>query len=102
MFSAFEDVATLERLSYTGNKSSYSAVAGSIFGQLTPIATSQNTIALKIQGQAHRFITDSGNDIVVGDRLTIDGVAYVARGLQKYRLKSINVLHVYLEEPQNG
>jgi hypothetical protein len=82
--------ATIKRLgSYSGGKSTYSAVAGTIPGYFTPTSNSQTGLSLGIIGQAYEFHTDSQKDIKVNDILTIDSVDYGVQGISVFDLGGI-------------
>lgn len=98
-FSFFTTQATVKRLSaYSGDKSSYASVAGTIEGQFQPINPSMATVALNIVSQAYQFITDGDQDIRAGDVLTVDSADYGVKGVSLYRQGSIQFLKCTLEK----
>lgn len=98
MFSNYVTAATRKTLStYASDKTSYSAVSGTIYGAFNPIAANQNTIALGIMSQAYEFDTDGDQTILAGDILTINSVDYGVKGVATYNQMSISVLKCVLE-----
>lgn len=98
--SSFTDSLQVKRLIQTGDKSAYGAVGSPIFGLFTPVDQDQNVIALKIMGQAYKFITDGENDVRAADIVVFDSEEYGVKGIQKFNQKSLKFLNVYLEKRQ--
>lgn len=99
----YNTVATQKRLSaYSGNKSTFADVSGTLHGFFTPIDNYQRVQSLGIIGQAFEFITDGAKDIKANDIITIDSTAYGVVGVSRYRMASQDILRVYLQLQSNG
>lgn len=99
MFANYTTPATRKTLSaYSGDKTSYGAVSGTIYGAFNPIAPNQNTIALGIVSQAYEFVTGGDETILAGDTLTINSIEYGVKGVALYEQMSISVLKCVLEK----
>lgn len=93
----FTTSATVKRLAnYSGNKSSYASVSGTILGFFTPAQNYQAVQQLGIIGQAYEFTTDGHKDIRVNDILTIDSVDYGVQGVARYRMGAQDFLRCTL------
>lgn len=98
-FTNYRTPATVKRLTaYSSDKSSYSAVSGTIYGTFNPIAPDMNQIALGIISQAYSFDTDGDQDIQDNDVLTIAGVDYGVKGTALYDYGSLSILKCVLEK----
>lgn len=95
----FNISATVKRLaSYSGDKSAYAAVTGTIRGSFQPIDASHKTEQLQIIGQAYEFITDGRTqDIRVNDVLTISTIEYRVKGVARYVFAGSDLLKCILE-----
>lgn len=94
----FTTTATVNRLSYTGDKSTYSSV-GTVDGYLEPIDPNMTGAAVAgIQAQSHTFKCDGSSDILATDRLTIASQDYAVAGIRRYIVGSLDLLDVALEE----
>lgn len=95
--------ATQKRLAtYSGNKSSFAAVSGTIRGFFAPMEPSQKTEALGIIDQAFEFTTDGYKDIQVNDILTISSKDYGVKGVARYTMGSQDILRCVLQLIANG
>lgn len=93
--SFFTTEYTTERLSQSGNKSSYAALESGKghFTQASDEATALNQLQL---GDLFVLFTESEKDIVVTDRVTVDEVQYGVKGVKNAVLGSIKVKKVLL------
>lgn len=95
--------ATVKRLAtYSGNKSAFASVAGTIRGFFIPLEPSQKTEALGIIDQAYEFTTDGQKDIKVNDTLTIDSIEYRVKGVARYTMFGQDVLKCTIQLMTNG
>lgn len=95
--------ATVKRLgAYSGNKSTFASVAGTIYGFFTPMENTQKAASLGIIGQAYEYTTDGTIDIRVNDILTINSIDYGVAGVARFILGSQDFLKVTLQLIKNG
>lgn len=97
--SNFTTDAEVFRSSYVGDISSYSSTGNTYCGFFQPVDPDDNTIALRIQGQAYSFHTDGDADIVQNDKLLIDGVEYRVRGVRRHFMGSQDFKVCVMELP---
>lgn len=98
MRSLFIKTATVKRLSYTGDVSSYSTQSGTIHGFFAPLDQNQVPKEIKIASQAHKYTCEGGSSITAADILTIDSTDYAVRGIRRYTMGSLDLLDVILEK----
>lgn len=72
---------TIKRQVYTGDKSTYTTVAGTFSGYLRPMTEEQAAVNGVQFGLGFMLITETDVDIRQGDRITIDSVEYTIRGV---------------------
>lgn len=93
----FTTAATLKRLTYTGDKSAYAAVSGTIYGLFAPVDPDMRPVAAQIGAQAYAFSCTGETDIKASDVLTVASKDYTVRGIRRYTLESIDFLECLLE-----
>lgn len=93
--SFFTTDYTTERLTQSGNKSSYAAqISGrGFFMQASDEVTTMNSLQI---GDLFILHTESLKDIVVTDRVTISGIIYEVKGVRNSTLGSFAVKKVLL------
>jgi len=89
--------ATVKRSVYAGGKSNYVATGNVYLGFFSPVDQDQNIPGLQTMSQAYQFQTDGDADIQAADRLTIDAVDYIVRGVRKFDLKRQYFIDCQLE-----
>lgn len=94
----FYDVtATVNRMTYVGDKSTYSSV-GTVEGYLEPVEKNKELIGHdSILGQEWMFRCNGDEDIREADKLTIDSVSYAVSGVRRYTAGTLDLLDVMLE-----
>lgn len=92
----FKSVATVTRLTQTGDKSSYGA-SGTVEGYLEPLDSDTNVVTGPLMGQAFRFVCDGDSDVLVTDKMSIDSVSYTVRGTRVYDAAGLFLMDVILE-----
>lgn len=80
-FTKEKIVTTVQRLSYSGGKGTYSTVATALNGYLRPLDESASAINGMQWGNGFNLITELGVNIQVGDLVTIASVVYTVRGM---------------------
>lgn len=93
----FTTPATVQRLTQTGDKSAYAAVAGTILGFFAPVDPEQRPQTAQIASMAYQFICTGETSILVSDILTVNSLAYTVRGVRRYTLESLDFLDCILE-----
>lgn len=88
----FTTAATISRQSYTGDKSAYSSVTGTVYGYFAPTATNESVGAQGVISQSFQFITDGTQDIRQNDRLSINSESYGVKGIQRFTQLSQDIL----------
>lgn len=83
---------TIKRQTYTGDKSTYATVAGTIMGYFAPTSTNETVGSQGIISQSYQFITDGPQDIRQNDRLVINSTEYGVKGVERFTQLSQDVL----------
>jgi hypothetical protein len=91
--------ATVKRLTYTGDKSVYGAVAGTIYGHFAPVDPDQRPQAAQIGAQVYMFVCSGEKDIRATDIVTVNSIDYHVRGVRRYTLESLDFLDCLIELP---
>ncbi len=97
----YTKTATINRLSYTGDVSSFSAV-GTAKGYLRPLSETQASDNGFQFGQAFMFQVPVSVDIIEGDTLTIDGQIFNIKGVAIHDRFSIAHKRCLLTLPEKG
>lgn len=77
-------ITSIERQIYVNSKSTYATQTSSsipLTGYFRPLSEEQATLNGLQWGQGFSLICESGKDVRIGDRITIEGVAYTCRGV---------------------
>lgn len=82
-FTKQRSITAIKRLSYTGTKATTSSV-GTAEGYLRPLAADEASANSVQFGQAFQLIIETSVDIRVQDRVTIDSVDYLVRGVANH------------------
>ncbi len=96
-FTNQNTITAVQRQVYTGNKSTFTTVAGfTPTGYLRPLSAEQASLNGMQYGQAYELITESGVDIRVGDKLTISSTTYTVRGVADHNRGGLTAYKKYL------
>lgn len=79
-FTNQKTISAISRQTYTDGKSSFASV-GSATGYLKPLSEQESAFNGIQFGQAFNLIVECSVDIREGDKVTIDSVVYVVRGV---------------------
>lgn len=82
-FTKQRTISDIKRLTYTGSKATESSV-GAGEGYLRPLAADESSLNGVQFGQAFQLIVETSLDIRVQDRVTIDSVEYLVRGVANH------------------
>lgn len=82
-FTEQKTISAIKRLTYTGSKATSSSV-GTAVGYLRPLAADQSSVNGVQFGQAFQLIVETSVDIRVQDKVTIDSVDYLVRGVANH------------------
>jgi len=92
---------TVKRNTYTGDKSTYTTQATTVFGYFAPTSTNETIGAQGIISQSFQFVTDGTQDIQANDRLVIGSTEYGVKGIQRFTQLSQDVLVCTLNKSVN-
>ncbi len=92
---------SINRLTQSGNKSSWSSV-GSGKGFLKPMDDKQLSINGYQYGQGYVLLTRSNVDIQTTDKVVVDSQEYDVAGVGSYQLGSINFKKIILVKDINN
>lgn len=93
---------TILRQTYVGSKSSYASV-GSGTGQLRVLNEEKASVNGLQYGKAHSLQTKTSVDIQEGDKVEIDSVVYLVRGIGNYNHGSaLDYKNIILELPEKS
>jgi hypothetical protein len=79
-FTGQKTISAISRQTYSGGKSSFSSV-GTGTGYLRPLNEQESSFASVQFGLAFSLIVETGVDIQETDKVTIDSITYVVRGV---------------------
>lgn len=96
MFTQQQTNWTSERLSYSGNKSSYVAHTAEGIGHLRQLDDNVSVLNSIQIGTGYKLIIESDKDIVATDKIIIDSVEYEVRGVKLEEFGSISVKELLL------
>ena len=84
MFVYDKAITAVKRLTYTGNKSSLVTTAVNFECYLEPLDAEMSQQSGVQWGTAFRAFLNTGNDVVIGDNITLNTENYVVKGKMDY------------------
>lgn len=82
-FTKQRSITAIKRLAYTGSKATTSSV-GTAEGYLRPLTADESSLNGVQFGQGYQLIVETSVDIRPQDRVTIDSVDYLVRGVANH------------------
>ena len=92
---------TLERLVQTGNKETYTSFGGTLTGHLQPASGEMIALTDGDFSKSFALFVDQDQDILVGDRITIDGDLYFVNELKDFNIGSLKHKQLVIQLANN-
>lgn len=95
-FTSNNSISKVERQVYTGSKSVLTDLLITATCYFRPLSEEQASLNNFQWGQAFQMITETSVDIRQGDRITVDSVVYLVRGMSNHNRGGFTSYKKYL------
>lgn len=95
-FTSNNSISKVERQVYTGSKSVLTDLSITATCYFRPLSEEQASLNNFQWGQAFQMITETSVDIRQGDRITVDSVVYLVRGMANHNRGGFTAYKKYL------
>ena len=98
-FTNEKKISSIKRQVYTGDKSTFVSVASNKFGYFRPLTEDQSSVNGLQYGTGFSLMVENSVDVREADRITIDGVEYVCRGVGTHDRGSVPFKRCLITKP---